>query len=180
VRVHMAGFWRRALAQVVDVALLAGFFALLLRIGAGPLDLSGLPRSHLWGIDYVVFLLLHHTGQVVPIAVFMLATTFGYYFLFQTILGWTPGKRFFGMRVVDVRGRRIGPVRALLRTLAYGISASFFMMGFLWAAFDLERRALHDVLCGTYVIVGQPEIVAAPSLGTAGSAPVDRLGASRV
>jgi uncharacterized RDD family membrane protein YckC len=176
----MAGFWRRGLAQVVDVALLAGFFALLLRIGIGPLDLSALPRSHLWGIDYVVFLLLNHTGQVLPIAVFVLATTFGYHFLFQAILGWTPGKRFFGMRVVDARGRCIGPLRALLRTLAYGISTSFFMMGFLWAAFDLERRALHDVLCGTYVIVGQPEGVGSPPVRTVGSAPVDRLGASRV
>jgi len=30
-------------------------------------------------------------------------------------------------------------------------------MGFLWALFDLERRSMHDVLCGTYVIVGKPE-----------------------
>jgi uncharacterized RDD family membrane protein YckC len=151
----MAGFWHRAVALAIDVGLIALAVYLVLRVGIGKLDLSALPRSGLQGIDYLVYLLLHHFDQISPILLLILLASAGYFFLFQAIFSTTPGKRALNLRIVDGRGRRIGPLRALWRTVGYGISVSFFMMGFLWAAFDLERRSLHDVLCGTYVIVGR-------------------------
>jgi uncharacterized RDD family membrane protein YckC len=159
----MAGFWRRGLALGLDLAMVTAFVYVVLKIGPGPLDLGALPRSGLHGIDHFVHLLLQHSGKVFPILLFGAGTAFAYFVLCQAILAATPGKLMLGMRIVDARGRRIGPVRALLRTLAYGISASFFLMGFFWAAFDLERRSLHDVLSGTYVIVGKPEPSGVPA-----------------
>jgi uncharacterized RDD family membrane protein YckC len=161
----MAGFWRRAVALGIDLGLIALVVYLVLKIGIGALDLSALPRSGLRGIDYLVYLLLNHFSQLSPILLLVLFASGGYFFLFQAIFATTPGKRALNLRIVDGRGHRIGPVRALWRTVGYGISVSFFMMGFLWAAFDLERRSLHDVLCGTYVIVGRPSESGAAAAG---------------
>jgi uncharacterized RDD family membrane protein YckC len=165
----MAGFWRRGLALLIDVVLAGAICLLVLKVGIGSVSLSALPKSTLSGVDYLVDLILRHSSQFSPIALFVVLAFFAYFFLFQAVFAWTPGKRLLNMRVVDPQGRRIGPTRALLRTLGYAISVSFFMMGFLWAAFDLERRSLHDVLCGTYVIIGHPAARSAPAAVTQGT-----------
>jgi uncharacterized RDD family membrane protein YckC len=161
-RVRMAGFWRRGLAALIDLTLVFAVSYTFLKIGVGSISLAALPSSAFAGVDHVVHLLTQHTGKLMPLVLFVLCTTLGYFFVFHAAFAWTPGKRVLGMRIVDGRGRRIGPIRSLFRALGYVISASFFLMGFLWAAFDLERRALHDVLCGTYVIVGAPQAAPDP------------------
>lgn len=162
VRVRMGGFWRRGLASIVDLGLISAIVYVVLKVGVGSLSLAALPPRKLFLPDYIVSLMMDQPGKIFPLILFALGTAFAYFLLFQAIFAWTPGKRLLGMRIVDGRGQRIGPIRALLRTFGYGISTAFFFMGFLWAAFDLERRAIHDVLCGTYVIVGDPESKAAP------------------
>lgn len=161
-RVRMAGFWRRGLAALIDLSIVFAVSYTFLKIGVGSISLAALPSSAFAGVDHVVHLLTQHTGKLMPLVLFVLCTTLGYFFVFHAAFAWTPGKRVLGMRIVDGRGRRIGPIRSLFRALGYVISASFFLMGFLWAAFDLERRALHDVLCGTYVIVGAPQAAPDP------------------
>ena len=63
----------------------------------------------------------------------------------------TPGFPLFGLRVVDPYGDPPGLLRATVRSLGYFASAATLGLGFVWSAFDREKRALHDRIAGTFV-----------------------------
>ena len=60
-------------------------------------------------------------------------------------LGFTPGKRLFGLRVVAVNTGRVNPLRALLRTVLLFLA----IPALIW---DRDGRGLHDRLAGTVEI----------------------------
>jgi uncharacterized RDD family membrane protein YckC len=64
----------------------------------------------------------------------------------------TIGKMAVGIRVTDLNGERISFGRALGRHLSKFISAIILGIGYIMAAFDEKKRALHDKMAGTYVI----------------------------
>ncbi len=66
----------------------------------------------------------------------------------------TLGKRFCGLTVVNLDGKRISFVRALVRFLAKYLSGSLFGIGFLMIAWRSDRRGLHDMIAGTLVLWG--------------------------
>lgn len=69
------------------------------------------------------------------------------------LLGATPGKWVFGLRIIDYRQRcPIGPARALLRLAAFIVSSVTFEWGHLMMLVRSDRRALHDILAGTRVV----------------------------
>jgi len=77
----------------------------------------------------------------------------------------TLGKRLLFIQVTDLRGERIGFLRAAGRFLGFLLSTLTFGVGFLMAAFTQHRQGLHDLLAGTLVVRdGHPpaEIAAAP------------------
>ena len=67
--------------------------------------------------------------------------------------GQTLGMRLMRIRVISPLGRPPGAVRGLIRVVAFAISVLPGALGWLWAIFDREHRALHDHLAGTYVIL---------------------------
>ena len=71
---------------------------------------------------------------------------------FTAALGGTPGKRMFGLTVVDEHGVRVGFLRAAARTLLYVLSVPFGIG--LWRVVrgDPERRAFHDSVARTRVV----------------------------
>jgi uncharacterized RDD family membrane protein YckC len=156
--VQIAGFWRRVLGGVVDVAILAvtagplawGLDRLLdpLEPGARALDLSTAPGR----IEFALALLASDFSSILlrigPLLVFV-----GLYFMFT--LSWSGrslGQRLLSMRVVDRRGQPPSVGLAGLRTLAQLAGLVAAALGPLWIAFDSERRALHDLVAGTYVV----------------------------
>ena len=60
-------------------------------------------------------------------------------------VGFTPGKRLFGLRVVAVNTGRVNPLRALLRTVLLFLAVP----ALVW---DRDGRGLHDRLAGTVEI----------------------------
>ena len=69
------------------------------------------------------------------------------------LVGTTIGKRLFGLTIVDHRGRSpIGLSRAFLRLAAYSVSSVTLGMGHLLVVLREDKRALHDVLAGTWVV----------------------------
>ena len=64
----------------------------------------------------------------------------------------TPGKMACGLKVVRPTGERITYLRALGRTFAEILSAMIFLIGYIMAAFDDEKRTLHDRICDTRVV----------------------------
>lgn len=66
--------------------------------------------------------------------------------------GATPGKMACGLKVVAPAGGPIGYPRALRRQLAEYLSGLILLLGYIMAAFDGEKRALHDRICRTRVV----------------------------
>jgi uncharacterized RDD family membrane protein YckC len=66
--------------------------------------------------------------------------------------GATPGKLIFGLRVVQADDRPLGFWRIVARSLAKGIVGFTLGIGYLIAAFDEQKRGLHDFICKTRVV----------------------------
>ena len=66
--------------------------------------------------------------------------------------GATPGKMACGLRVVQPDGSKVGYGRAFGRGCAEILSRMICSIGYIMAAFDPEKRALHDRMCSTRVI----------------------------
>jgi uncharacterized RDD family membrane protein YckC len=67
--------------------------------------------------------------------------------------GATPGKRIMGLRVVTTDGGSISWGRAIGRFFGEWVNGLIpFWIGYLIAAFDNERRTVHDHIAGTRVI----------------------------
>ncbi len=64
----------------------------------------------------------------------------------------TPGKMLCGLKVVRPTGERITYLRALGRWFAELLSSIIFLIGYIMAAFDDEKRTLHDRICDTRVV----------------------------
>ena len=67
--------------------------------------------------------------------------------------GQTPGKKAYGMKVVDAKSHKaISFVQGLLRFLAFLFSATI-LMGLFVGFFRKDKRSLHDVIANTDIIV---------------------------
>ena len=135
---------RRCGALLVDGALVS--LAALLLPFAPQLDVGG-------GDPRVSFLLVWAYAAL---------CSFLYRVPFEGLLGWTPGKKIFGIRVIDERtGRKPGLFRAFLRTLLRPLDDpfGFYLPGWLVAMLSERRKRLGDWVAGT-VVVGEREPVA--------------------
>ncbi|HAH06649.1 MAG TPA: hypothetical protein DCM05_09015 [Elusimicrobia bacterium] len=124
-----AGFWVRAGALTVDGLAIVGGIVVL----NGFLALLGLPSPLLQAIG--------------------LAFPFAYHALLVGRWGQTAGKKLAGLAVVRPDGSRVGYARALGRAAAYLASAATALIGYAMAAFTPEKRALHDMIAGTRVVL---------------------------
>ena len=66
--------------------------------------------------------------------------------------GATLGKLALGIRVITARGDRLTLGLSAGRYLAQLVSSATLTIGYLMAAFDPEKRSLHDRICNTRVV----------------------------
>ena len=66
--------------------------------------------------------------------------------------GATPGKMACKLKIVVSDGSPVSYMRAFGRHFAKWVSAMILFIGYIMAAFDDEKRALHDRICETRVI----------------------------
>jgi uncharacterized RDD family membrane protein YckC len=153
-RVRAAGFPRRLAAAIVDVGLVVSL-SVAVSLGATLALGVPIPTFKELGPDLLMAGLLDRN----PMAVGALGLLFGLSALYQIylggVLGQTLGKRLFGLRVISSHGRMPGPLLASVRFLAMVLSLGLAGLGFVWCLFDRERRALHDHLSCTYVILDE-------------------------
>ena len=64
----------------------------------------------------------------------------------------TPGKMACGLKVVTSDGEKVSYARALGRHFAEWLNVFTLWIGYIMAAFDEEKRTLHDRICDTRVI----------------------------
>jgi uncharacterized RDD family membrane protein YckC len=133
-----AGVATRGLALLVDALLVTG---VSLAVGAA----AGLVGALVGGIrpHWLAGLLLGGAGIVVAV---------GYFTLFWSTAGQTPGMRLMHVRVLTARpDRHLTLLRAFVRTVGLALAIVPCFLGFVPALFDPRRRALPDYLAGTVV-----------------------------
>lgn len=131
------GFWIRFAAKFLDGIILS-MISFAIQIPIAGLTATDDPESAL-GPFLVIYLL----GLLVGIA---------YPTFFLGKFGATPGKMAAGLKVVRPDGEPITYLRAFGRYFAEMISSLILFVGYIMAAFDDEKRALHDRMCDTRVI----------------------------
>lgn len=114
--------------------------------------------------------------------IYLLTVVGGYFTWF-----WSRGRRTLpmktlGVRLTDLQGQALSPLRAALRYLAalaclsgpvalavqgWSVGLALLPLPFLWALFNTRRSALYDQIAGTALILDDP----ASSPGRAGQAP---------
>lgn len=127
-----AGFWIRYASLYLD--------ALILVIP--PLALGVLASS---------ILRQSPVKDFIPIVVYLII--FGLDVFFLEKFGATPGKMFFGLRVVTVNGLNPSFLRAVFRESLGRFLSGIFFIGYLWVAFDKEKQGFHDKIAKTHVII---------------------------
>jgi uncharacterized RDD family membrane protein YckC len=146
----------RPAAPAPALARLGAFLVDFVIVGAFQAALS-LPAFFVWldgarRVDQppadVSFLPIFGSVALAAVAAILSAV---YYVYFWGLKGATPGKRLFGLAVEGPSGTLpIGPSRALLRLLGYGVSGLVFGIGFLMIAFG--GHGLHDQIAHTRVV----------------------------
>jgi uncharacterized RDD family membrane protein YckC len=147
----VSGFWRRGLAGFVDLLVILPVSLLLCKV-AGSLAGLSLPPSRVQGLDFWLDLLLAGDGTLIGALGLTLAIASLYSLIFHISMGRTIGMRALKLRIIDVYGDQPSTNRALARTAGYVLAVASLGLGFIWIAFDSEKRGLHDWLAGTYVV----------------------------
>lgn len=132
------GFWIRFVAKIIDgIILWLINFPIGLLFGISPMG----PKPGVQ-LGTIIFC------QIISYAI---AITFTVFFL--TTKGATPGKMLVGLKVINADGtEKISIGKAVGRFFAEILSGLILAIGYLIAAFDSEKRALHDHICNTRVV----------------------------
>ena len=151
--VHVVGFWKRAAAAVIDLAVIIPV-ALLVTWIASKIAGVHLPPNNLrlTDVDLWLDLVLATDPALVMGMVLFVAIGLVYLLVSHIVLGRTLGMRVLKMKVIDVYGDTPSPRRCIVRCAGYLVSAGSLFLGFLWIGFDSEKRGLQDWIAGTYVI----------------------------
>lgn len=140
--VEYASFWTRFAAYFLD-GIITGLIGAV--IGA----LVGVAWAAAGGAK-------HGTNGIIGLQLASIGVSFGvralYFIYFIGKSGQTPGKKLCKVRVVNADGTPVGYGKATGRFFGYFLSSFILCIGFLMAAWDEEKRALHDRLCNTRVI----------------------------
>ncbi len=134
-----AGFWKRGGARFIDGIILwivniAMFFAFGLSFFPVKQTAAEIPlRTILTIVQYLI--------------------SFGYEVFFIGKFGATPGKMACNIKVINADGGKVSYLKALGRLFASILSGLILGIGYIMAAFDDEKRALHDRICNTRVIL---------------------------
>ena len=139
-----AGFWRRLAAFLVDLALLTlavavggMVFAFVLVVAPKEADKLLTSSYTPWGIGLLLLVLswLYFAGYECSTS--------------QA----TIGKMMLGIAVTDLKGDKLSFGRATVRTFARLLSVAPLGAGFVIVAFSRRKRALHDRIAGTLVVL---------------------------
>jgi len=110
------------------------------------------------GMILSLFLPPSHTGQTFHVTRFIIdlalqfAVSWGYATYLVGAYGATLGKMACGLKVINTDGSALTYGKAFKRCLAELVSGITLGIGYIMAAFDDEKRALHDRIVDTRVV----------------------------
>ena len=143
-KMRYAGFWLRLGAIFLDSIILIVIRAVA---NSGLALIAGLSMGHALGTEQ----------RGLSLTVVLMAIQLGTGISYETILigkyGATLGKMACKIYVVTAEGGRVSYLRACGRYFARVLSAFTLLIGYIMAAFDPEKRTLHDRICNTRVVL---------------------------
>jgi uncharacterized RDD family membrane protein YckC len=144
-----AGIVSRGVALAIDAAVLTGGFAVVSGV-------FGLILSLFTSVE------VSSPGAVLSVAAMWSIVVAGYFVLFWTLAGETPGMRLMRLRVLDAEGQPPRFARSVLRLIGAILAAIPFFAGYLLILVDDRRRGLHDMIARTVVVhVAEEDLVVA-------------------
>ena len=142
-----AGFLMRAVALVIDFMVFGfvqfTFGVLAVRLFGASLDEDLSYQSAIFFFT-LLFTVLYTTAM-------------------HSIAGQTIGKMLTRVQVVNAAGEPPTAGTALLRYLGYYVSLFTFTLGFIMAGLRQDKRALHDLIAGTWVVTVPPVLPEPPA-----------------
>jgi len=155
--VHYAGFWVRFLATWIDMLVFVIPIGLLIYFlsDGGLVDFSDFSESLSYAREGKALEALQNMPQASAKwePIFELVVAVVTIVFWKQFAGATPGKKLFGIHVVDAKSyQQINNKQAIIRYISYIISTIPLAMGFIMVAFDKKKRALHDIMAETVVI----------------------------
>jgi uncharacterized RDD family membrane protein YckC len=140
---HMdyAGFWIRFGASIID-GIITGVVNILISIGFGMMAMFVSSSSE--PSNAIIYSAIS--------TLLSLVINIGYETFFIGKWGATIGKMACGIKIVTPEGDKITYLKAFARFFAKIVSSIILMIGYIMAAFDDEKRALHDRICDTRVV----------------------------
>jgi uncharacterized RDD family membrane protein YckC len=149
VAMRYAGFWVRFLAVVIDTIIMMVVNTITSSLMMGGI-VSPIPQitpgTNPMEVLPAIFAVVG-ASMAVNTAISAL-----YESLFIAYLAATPGKMAMGLKVIRANGSPVGIGRSFGRHFAKYISGLILGIGYIMAAFDTEKRGLHDMICDTRVI----------------------------
>ena len=136
---NLAGFISRALAMIIDIAIVS--LIALLSVFAGLFIVYGF-NFGAYGSGNITLPLY--------LVLFLLSST--YFVFLHGYGGKTAGKTLLGIKLINNEGEGVGLWEAFVRWIGYYISGVFLFAGFLWFLVDSECQTWHDKIAGTYVV----------------------------
>lgn len=88
-----------------------------------------------------------------PVALFLVGMKLSYASVFTALGGQTIGKMAAGIRVVSMDDRSVSPGASVRRTLVSLVAVATAGLGYLPGLVGRERRAIHDRVSGTRVVL---------------------------
>ena len=160
--VRYGGFWARFLAYIIDKILL-GIFETIIFIVVALIIGMAIPfiNEPETGGSFVRFAMqtdyhyydFYSVGFLGLFGTISLVVEWLYFALLQSSPKQaTFGKAALGLIVVDENFAQISFGRATVRYFSKYISGLILYIGYIMAAFTREKRALHDIIAGTYVV----------------------------
>jgi len=141
-----AGFWIRFGAIFIDGIILWAVQMIVYAVFGG-ITAAVVPSmpGNSTNMSFFIF-----SQVIITLLSFVISAAYDIWFVGR--FGATPGKMACKIKIVTPDGGKVSYSRALGRYFAKWISSMILGIGFLMAAFDDEKRTLHDRICETRVI----------------------------
>jgi Predicted membrane protein/domain len=143
------GFWQRFVAKFVDGIILAvvlvplNMMMSVALLGAVSVD----PEAGGGAVGLAAILLFQLLTMIVNIGLGLIYSLF-----FVRKYQATPGKMAMGLKLVRSDGSHLSKGRIIGRHFGEMLSQMILNIGYIIAAFDSEKKSLHDMICDTRVI----------------------------
>ena len=143
------GFWIRFLARVIDGLILTVVFTPLSFVFFAFAGRSMIPQPGTTPDFSQLGPLLAIAGAFSAVEIVLIAL---YEAWFVSNRYATPGKLVLGLQIIRPNGDKLSFARAMGRFILYYFGFLLLGIGWIIAAFDEEKRALHDQICDTRVV----------------------------